>query len=55
MMGGGRAMLMLTSTRAIVGKGSTSTNAKSVVAKKKFFILQPHLSIPALTFMLPAV
>ena len=39
MMGGGREMLMLTSTLAIVGKGSTSTNAKSIVPKSNFFIL----------------
>ena len=39
MMGGGREMLMPTSTLAIVRKGSTSTNAKSIVPKSNFFIL----------------
>jgi hypothetical protein len=36
MIGGGREMLMPTSTLAIVGKGSTSTNAKSIVPKSNF-------------------
>jgi hypothetical protein len=38
-MGGGREMLMPTSTLAIVGIGNTSTNAKSIVPKSNFFIL----------------
>jgi hypothetical protein len=46
-MGGGREML----TRAIVGIGNTSTNARSIVSKSNFFILQPPLSIPNLASM----
>jgi len=37
-MGGGRAILTFTSTLAIVGKETTSTNAKSNVPKNNFFI-----------------
>ena len=46
-------MLMPTSTPAIVGIGNTSTNAKSIVPKSNFFILQSPLFIPDLTFMEP--
>jgi hypothetical protein len=38
-MGGGREMLMPTSTLAIVGIENTSTNAKSIIPKSNFFIL----------------
>jgi 4-diphosphocytidyl-2C-methyl-D-erythritol kinase len=40
-MGGGRAMLTLMFTAAIVGIGTTLTNAKSIVPKSNFFILLP--------------
>jgi hypothetical protein len=43
-MCGGRGMLMLISTLAIVGKGSAIANAKSIVPKSNLFILQPPLS-----------
>jgi hypothetical protein len=36
-MGGGREMLILTA--AIVGKGTTITNTKSIVPRSIFFIL----------------
>jgi hypothetical protein len=38
-MGGGRGKLMCISTAAIVGIGTTITNAKSIVPKSNFFIL----------------
>jgi hypothetical protein len=38
-MYGGRGILMLISTLASVGKGSASTNAKSIVPKSNLFIL----------------
>jgi hypothetical protein len=38
-MGGGRGKLMRISTRAIVGIGTTITNAKNIVSKSNFFIL----------------
>jgi hypothetical protein len=44
MMGGGRGILMCISTPAIVGIGTTITNAKSIVPKSNFFILLPPLS-----------
>jgi len=43
-MGGGRGKLMCISTSAIVGIGTTITNAKSIVPKRYFFILLPPLS-----------
>ena len=51
MMGGGRGMIMPTSTLpiAIVGIGNTSTNANNIVPKKNLFILLPPLSILDLT------
>jgi hypothetical protein len=44
-MGGGRGKLMRISTCAIVGIGTTITNAKKIVPKSNFFILLPPLSI----------
>jgi hypothetical protein len=44
MMGGGRGILMCIFTSAIVGIGTTITNAKSIVPKSNFFILLPPLS-----------
>jgi hypothetical protein len=44
-MGGGKGKLKLILTPAIVGIGTTSTNAKSIVPKSNFFILLPPLSI----------
>jgi hypothetical protein len=44
-MGGGREILTLISTAAIVGIGTTITNAKSTVPKSNFFILLPPLFI----------
>jgi hypothetical protein len=38
-MGGGRGKLMPIFTCAIVGIGTTITNAKSIVPKSNFFIL----------------
>ena len=38
-MGGGKPILIFTSTLAIVGIGTTVINAKSIVAKSTFFIL----------------
>jgi hypothetical protein len=43
--GGGRGIPMCISTAAIVGIGTTITNAKSVVPKSIFFILLPPLLI----------
>jgi hypothetical protein len=40
-MGGGRGKLMRISTAAIVGIGTTITNAKSIAPKSNFFILLP--------------
>jgi hypothetical protein len=40
-MGGGRGKLMRISTAAIVGIGTTTTNAKSTVPKSNFFIFSP--------------
>ena len=40
-MGGGKEILMLIPTCAIVGIGTTMTNAKSIVPKSNFFILLP--------------
>jgi hypothetical protein len=40
-MGGGRGIPMCISTAAIVGIGTTITNAKSIVLKSNFFILSP--------------
>jgi hypothetical protein len=40
-MGGGKAILTLTSTPAIVGTGTTTTDAKSTVPKNNFFIMLP--------------
>jgi hypothetical protein len=37
-MGGGREILMPTTTFAIVGIGNTSTNANSIGPKSSFFI-----------------
>ena len=48
MMSGGRGILTLTSTLAIVGIGNTSINAKNIVPNKNLFILWPPLSIPDL-------
>jgi hypothetical protein len=42
---GGRGIPILIFTPAIVGIGTTTTNAKSIVAKSNFFILLPPLSI----------
>jgi hypothetical protein len=42
-MGGGREILTLISTAAIVGMGTTIANAKSIVPKSNFFILLPPL------------
>lgn len=39
MMGGGRGMLICTSTLAIVAKGSINTDAKSIIAKSNLFII----------------
>jgi hypothetical protein len=39
MMGGGREMLTLISTAAIVGTGTTIANVKNITAKNNFFIL----------------
>jgi hypothetical protein len=44
-MGGGKEMLMLTSTLAIAVKGNTSPIAKSIVPKSNLFILQPHFLV----------
>jgi hypothetical protein len=38
-MGGGREILTLISTAAIIGIGTAITNAKSIVPKSKVFIL----------------
>jgi hypothetical protein len=44
-MGGGKEMLMLISTAAIVGKGTTIANVISIVPKRNFFILlSPYCS-----------
>jgi hypothetical protein len=45
MMGGGRGILMCISTAAIVGIGTTITNAKSIVPKSNCFILLPPILI----------
>jgi hypothetical protein len=42
-MGGGRGILTCISTPAIVGIGTTITNAKSIVPKSNFFIFLPPL------------
>jgi hypothetical protein len=48
-MGGGKEMLTLISTAAVVGKGMTIANAKSIVPKSNFFILlSPYCSNSAL-------
>jgi hypothetical protein len=39
-MGGGREMLMPTSTPAIVEAGNTSTNAKSIVLKNNWLFVE---------------
>jgi hypothetical protein len=44
-MGGGRPIFTLIPTCAMVGIGTTITNAKSIVAKSTLFILLPPLSI----------
>jgi hypothetical protein len=44
-MGGGREIPIPIFTPAIVGIGTTITNAKSNVSKNNFFILLPPLSI----------
>jgi hypothetical protein len=44
-MGGGREIPIPIFTPAIVGIGTTNTNAKSIVPKRKFFISLPPLSI----------
>jgi len=44
-MGGGRGIPILISTPAIVGIGTTITNAKSIVPKSNFFILLPPILI----------
>jgi hypothetical protein len=44
-MGGGREIPILTFTPAIVGIGTTITNAKNIVPKSNFFILLPPLYI----------
>jgi hypothetical protein len=44
-MGGGSAILTFTFTPAIVGIGTTITDAKSNIPKIKFFILLPPKSI----------
>jgi hypothetical protein len=43
-MGGGREIPIPIFTSAIVGIGTTITNAKSIVPKRKFFISLPPLS-----------
>ena len=43
--GGGRGIPMCISIAAIVGTGTTITDAKSIVPKSNFFILLPPLSI----------
>jgi hypothetical protein len=48
-MGGGRPILTFTSTLAIVGIGTTITNAKSNVPKNNFFILLPPIHITVLS------
>jgi hypothetical protein len=44
-MGGGKPILTLTPTCAIVGRGTTLTNAKSIAPKSTFFMLSPPVSI----------
>jgi hypothetical protein len=44
-MGGGRGKLMCISTAAIVGIGTTISNAKKNVPRSNFFILLPPSSI----------
>jgi hypothetical protein len=45
MMGGGRGIPMCISIAAIVGIGTTITNAKSIVPKSSLFILLPPILI----------
>jgi hypothetical protein len=47
-MGGGKPILTFIPTCAMVGIGTTITNAKSIVPKSNFFILLSPLSITVL-------